>query len=344
MVGDLDEHGVVHEGERLERGVGAVAFCEAGFARAGIEGGEHGEGGGTLLVGVDAAAEAILTFAGVPVGAAVGDLGDADGLDGADGGAEHFLAEKAGGGEGGVADHFGFETLAGELWGDARFDFGVLLVGVGGDDETMEFFERPAVFDEGDGEVVEEFGVGGELALHAKVIERGDDAFAEEGGPVTVDDDAGGKGIFGRGEPLGEFESVFWKCFVFRVDGVGESGGDGLFWLGVFAAVVEVGGAGASGGALGHDEGGGAKDGLLEGANFVGVGFEFRGLKEEVLQGSLMDDGFWRGGGRGADTKLAEGGGEVTAEVHRDLVGGVGRDRFGEVEDGDLGLADFVFE
>ena len=77
------------------------------------------------------------------------------------------------------------------------------MVGLRGDDEAVEFFERPAVFDEGECEVVEELGVGGELALHAEVIEAGDDAFAEEGGPVAVDDDASGEGIFARDEPFG---------------------------------------------------------------------------------------------------------------------------------------------
>ncbi len=184
---DLDEHGIVHEGEGLEGGVGAAALGEAGFAGGGVEGGEEGEGGGAFLVDVDGAAEAVGAFGGVPFGVAVGDFGDALGLRGADGWAEHFFAEEAGGGEGGVADDFGFETLARE---------GVGLVGVGGDDEAVEFFEGPAGFDKGEGEVIEEGLVGGEFALHAEVIESGDDAGAEEGGPVAIDDDAGGEGVF----------------------------------------------------------------------------------------------------------------------------------------------------
>ena len=90
--GDLDEHGIVHEGEGLEGGVGAVPFDETGFAGAGIEGGEHGEGRGALLVGVDAATVAIFSGARSPFRTAVGDLADAGWLGWADGWSEGFFA------------------------------------------------------------------------------------------------------------------------------------------------------------------------------------------------------------------------------------------------------------
>ena len=47
---------------------------EAGFAGGGVEGGEEGEGGGALLVGVEGAAVTVFAFGGVPFGVAVGDF------------------------------------------------------------------------------------------------------------------------------------------------------------------------------------------------------------------------------------------------------------------------------
>lgn len=128
VFGDLDEHGVVHEGKGLKRGVGAVAFGKAGFAGSAIEGGEKCEGGGALLVDIDAATVAVDFIAGLPFTAAVGDFRNTRRLGWTDGLAEHLFGEKAGGLEGGVTDDFGFEALTEELFRGARFDFGILLV------------------------------------------------------------------------------------------------------------------------------------------------------------------------------------------------------------------------
>ena len=99
------------------------------------------------MVGVNTAPMAVFTGAGAPLGAAVGDLADAGWLERTDGRAEGFFAEEAGGTEGGVANDFGFESLALELGGGAGVDERFLLVGRGGDDEAMELFERPIIFD-----------------------------------------------------------------------------------------------------------------------------------------------------------------------------------------------------
>ena len=147
----------------------------------------------------------------------------------------------------------------------------------------MEFFERPATFDEGDGEVVEECGLGRELSLHPEVVEGGNDAFAEEGGPMTIDDDAGGEWVFGRDEPAGEFESVFGEGFVFGINGNGEAGRDLLFGLGVFTTMAKEGRAGVSGGTFLHDESGRSLELFLKCADLVGLSFEFGGLEKEVL-------------------------------------------------------------
>ena len=128
VFGDFDKHGVVHEGEGLKRSVGAVAFGKACFAGAAIKGGEEGEGGGALLVDINAAAVAVDFIAGLPFAAAVGDFRNTWRLEWTDGLAEHLFGEKAGGLKSGVTDDFGFEALTEELFRGARFDFGILLV------------------------------------------------------------------------------------------------------------------------------------------------------------------------------------------------------------------------
>lgn len=113
--GDLDEHGVIHEGEGLEGSVGAVASGQAGFTGTSVEGGEHREGGGALLINVDRAAETVLASAGAPFRSAIGHLADASGLRRADGWSKHPGVEKSRCLQGGVADDLGFETLPDKL-------------------------------------------------------------------------------------------------------------------------------------------------------------------------------------------------------------------------------------
>ena len=131
--------------------------------------------------------------------------------------------------------------------------------------------------------MVEECGLGRELSLHAEVVEGGNDAFTEEGGPMTIDDDAGGEWVFGRDEPAGEFEAVFGEGFVFGVDRGGEARFDTVLRLGVFATMAKEGRAGASGGTFLHDESGRSLELFLKCADLVGLSFEFGGLEKEVL-------------------------------------------------------------
>ena len=68
-------------------------------------------------------------------------------------------------------------------------------------------FHVPTGADEFGGEPVEEFGVGGGVALHAKVARRADEAGAEELLPETVHGDAGGERILRIDDPVGEIEA-----------------------------------------------------------------------------------------------------------------------------------------
>ena len=57
--------------------------------------------------------------------------------------------------------------------------------------ETAEHrFGVPTTADEVDGQSVEQLRVRGQVALHAEVLARGDEASAKDLGPESVDDDA----------------------------------------------------------------------------------------------------------------------------------------------------------
>ena len=145
----------------------------------------------------------------------------------ADGGTAACRVELAAEEEGGVADGFGFESFAIGVAEEAVCGVAVVgslrgkLVGSAEGDFADEGFDGPAVFDEAEGEMVEEFGVTGELAGLAEVIGGANDAFTEEVFPNAVDHDAGGEGVFGIGDPVGEFESA-------GVFGRNVSGGSGF--------------------------------------------------------------------------------------------------------------------
>jgi len=118
------EHLVIEQREGLKGAVGDIATGEASFAGGRVEGGGHGEGGGALREGVEAAAVAVLAFARFPLDLAVGALGgDAGGLRRIHAWAAHFEGEHTGGFEGGVANDFGIEAEAGAV-GEERV-FGV---------------------------------------------------------------------------------------------------------------------------------------------------------------------------------------------------------------------------
>ncbi len=119
----------------------------------------------------------------------------------------------------------------------------------------MEFFEGPILLHKSHGEVVKEGWVVRELTLHSEIIDGWDNSFAKEGSPLTVDHDAGGKGVVGRNEPAGERQTILGEFFFFRENSVGESWGDDIFGLGVLAPMAEVGRANVVARTLFHDEG-----------------------------------------------------------------------------------------
>ena len=355
-LGGFDVDGVVEEGEGLEGGVAAGAFDDAGHAGGGVEVDEAGVGGAAFEDDVEAAAVFFLADGdGVVVLLAADFFPEAVGLRRIDGGAAFFGAEEAGDGEGVVADGFGVEAEAGaagvEVVGVVFFDEfggegGVLAEGGGGGDEAEEFFHGPAVFHEGDGEVVEQFGMGGRGAFDAEVFDGGDEAVAEEFGPPAVDGDAGGEGVFFGNEPLGEAEAV-GGAGGFGEDG-GGGGGDGGGGVGVDAALEDGGHAGL--GELLHDFGGGGFEGgefFVDAGHLFFHGGEAGHFEVEVFAelGELagvvfraLEEGGDGGGEGGGGEAAGEGGEADTAEGAGAAVGlGEGDDEFlggGEAEGG----------
>ena len=142
--------------------------------------------------------------------AAFADAGDGGAVDGVE-------VEGAGHGEHGVADGFGVEAAL--VHAPAVFVVGVdgvvlsvvggaHLVGAAEHDLFDEFFDGPAVFHEGEGEVVEEFGEGGFHAHEAEVVGGGDDGLAHEVEPDAVGHDAGGERVVLGGDEEGEVEAA----------------------------------------------------------------------------------------------------------------------------------------
>ena len=85
---------------------------------------------------------------------------------------------------------------------------GRLSICTAGDDGADEVLVVPVVLYEVGSEPVEEFGVHGDLALHAEVLRALDEADAEEFLPESIDSDAGGQWMVGRDKPLGKVEAV----------------------------------------------------------------------------------------------------------------------------------------
>ena len=114
--------------------------------------------------------------------------------------------------------------------------------------------------------------------MGAEVVAGFDEAGAEELLPEAVDGDAGGEGMVGADEPLGEVEAGG----VFFVGKRGEERGgvavDGSGGFVIEAAVHDETGAGF--GQICHDEGGG--DGVFEGLLF--------GFEGELLSADAIDD------------------------------------------------------
>ena len=108
--------------------------------------------------------------------------------------------------------------FSGSFSSPATGDGARLLVGLAGDDEAVEFLERPAVIHEADGQPVEELRMGRRAALESEVLLGLDDAATKEGGPGAIDDDACGEGIFAADEPACEAEAVFGSAVRQRIE------------------------------------------------------------------------------------------------------------------------------
>jgi hypothetical protein len=122
--------------------------------------------------------------------------------------------------------------------------------------------------------VVEEFGVGGEVAEFAEVVGGGDEAATEDVMPEAVDDDASGEGIgFEIGDVLGEFETAaLGGVEGGGVEGVEEAAGDeggGLFVI----ATDEEGGVLGVGFDDAGDAGGGGELGFEVAVAFEKLGY-----------------------------------------------------------------------
>jgi hypothetical protein len=95
----------------------------------------------------------------------------------------------------------------------------------------------PAVFHEVLGEKVEQFGVVRAFAGFAEIVDGADDAFAEVPAPYAIHHDAGGQGIGGVDEPVGELEAAAAMEF----GGSVVAGEDGRYGAGgIFAGIVEI--------------------------------------------------------------------------------------------------------
>ena len=80
------------------------------------------------------------------------------------------------------------------------------------DDLAHEALDGPPVLAQAQGEVIEEFRVGGPIPVESEVIRRGDDSPAHEVHPDAVGGDARGQGVLGADEPLGELQPAAGAC------------------------------------------------------------------------------------------------------------------------------------
>src|SRR5207245_1989216 len=100
----------------------------------------------------------------------------------------HGAIQFAGDHQDTVADRFGFKAAAvhapeiaivGVDLFKRRIARGSLAIGGAGDDQSMKRFERLPVVAKFDGEPVEQFGVGWQLAVSAEIVRRFDDSSTE---------------------------------------------------------------------------------------------------------------------------------------------------------------------
>lgn len=216
-MGGFDVDRIIERDEGLQGSVGTIAAEGADFSVRSVER-RHGRVGvGSAPDGIEGSTVSIFTGGRFPVGFATEGGGEArGGLLGSYRFAEHFVGEETAEGEGLIANFFGAETEAWsapevEIFGidfiAATIGFGALSIGGGGHDLSDDVFDIPLLVEEFEGEIVEQFGMGWEIALRAEFFGGADQADAEEGLPKSIGEDSVSERVIGLHEPLGEIES-----------------------------------------------------------------------------------------------------------------------------------------
>ncbi len=208
--------GVVLQGERLQRGIGAAGPDLARASLRGVE--QEGRRDGATPERIQGPAILGRAFAGLIFEATHEELlPDAVGLVGSYGRAAEDGVEQAGAPQGSVADHPAGQTEAGPAREQAVLRIlgqqggahgGVLPVGAAHDDELQGALEIPAMLDEVHGEPVEQLGMARALTLESEVLGGPHDSLAEQHLPEVVHGDASGQGVFGGGQPAREAEAI----------------------------------------------------------------------------------------------------------------------------------------
>ena len=185
---------VVENSESVERAVGAGGADFAHFAFSYVE--EHGRSADATPKGVDAATTEFFAGVGGVFLFAKGNLGPQSWwLPWFDGGTADGVDEIATGCERLIADHpgreaesrpTGEESIVGIAFKLDRRPLGGLAINAAGDNSADEMFVVPLVFHEVGSEPVEEFGMNGDLALHAEVFRAFDKTDAEEFLPKAI--------------------------------------------------------------------------------------------------------------------------------------------------------------
>src|SRR5690606_14299660 len=101
----------------------------------------------------------------------------------------------------------------------------------------------PAPILKSNGQVVQQFGVGGQGALVTKIERRGHDSRTEHALPESIYGNPGGQWVVWMEQPFGQPQSVFWIFFRIGENGFRGIGEDPVGRLVVYAPVQYVGGS-----------------------------------------------------------------------------------------------------
>ncbi len=314
--GLVDGEGAVHEEERLLGDGGLEALGAGGIGVGEVEGAEHP--GEILSVdeAIDGTARAGLVGGDIDGEAAVGGI------------------EVSGDGEESISEGFEVEALAveaaevviigvgGECGGVVWF--GGLLEGLGEDDGAVEGFDGPVFGDELGGEVIEQVLLEGFGSTDTEVTGGGDERSAEVPGPDSIDDDAGGEGVVGVGDGLGEFESAAAMGEGGGV-GAGEGGEEAArdFIAGVIGVAAEEDAGVGGGGFVLEDHGAGGCAGVGPGEGFDSLAVAYCEVADVAAEEAFDSGAGWCGGVVGGLEEGEEAGvGCFRAGVERLVEGG----------------------